>query len=1295
MADAIIRTLVRLFITRKHMLEWVTAAQATNQAELKLYSFFGRMLGGTLVAIAALGLICLGHPQSLPIAMPFVAVWLASPAIAYWISLPSRQPEKEKFSETHKAALRETSRRTWRFFEQFVTPEDQFLPPDNFQETPRPVVAHRTSPTNIGLYLLSTMAARDFGWLGTLDMSDRLDSTIETMKRMEMFRGHLYNWYDTRDLHPLDPKYISSVDSGNLAGNLLTLASGCRELIQKSRNDDSICAGLGDAIRVLRKSLADVAQTNRSSGVAQKRLANAIDALETSIQDTPHHVFGSAEKALELSDGAKAVFDLAQALTSELGGVANTELTAWASAVKTCADSHLRDAHMFFPWLQVNGLGVRAAAAGVEGGTVAYAATTNKVIGDDSPEWKSIEPLFRTEVSLDSAQERFEAAIQGLTLLRENSARGVASDSSDTGSEEVARIDTLIRAFEASAERTAEVRQRLLAIADWSEEMFESMDFSFLFDSGRQLLSIGYRAADGSLDPNFYDLLASEARLASFIAIAKGDVPPTHWFHLGRPLTPVGKGSALISWSGSMFEYLMPALMMRSPYNSLLNQTYQQIVTRQIGYGTERGVPWGISESAYSARDIDFTYQYSSFGVPGLGLKRGLSNDLVIAPYATGLAAMVDPVAAFENFERLASEDGRGSFGFYDALDYTASRLPEGKRVEVVRTYMAHHQGMVLISLANVVNDNAMYSRFHAAPIIQATELLLQERTPRDVLVARPRAEEVSGTAQVREFLPPSVRRFSSPSDATPRTQLLSNGRYSVMLTAAGSGYSRWRDIAVTRWREDATRDCWGNYIFLRDQQTGNVWSVGYQPIGAEPDSYEAAFFEDHAEIVRRDRSLTTTMEVIVSSEDDCEMRHVSITNNGIRTRDIQVTSYAEICLITQNADAAHPAFANLFVETEFVPDMGVLLATRRKRSEEEPSIWCAHVLVTDEESSGPPEYETDRAKFVGRGRSLRNPASVMDGRKLSGSVGSVLDPILSLRRTVRIAPGKTAHLIFSTLVASTREDVLNIADKYRDPRITERTLTLAWTQAQVQLRHLGISTEEAHLFQTLANAVLYSDAALRPGWDLLSNTTLDVHTLWSQGISGDLPIVVARIDDADDIELVRQLLRAHEYWRMKQLSADVVIINEKSTSYVQDLQNSLEALVHGSQLRLAPDSSEASGKIFLLRGDLIPAQTRAQLQAVARVVLLSKRGTLAEQISRLSYAAPPTVVPVRPFRTAKYSAAEITPPRLQQFNGLGGFTEDGREYAIVLSKGLRTPEPWVNVIANPDFGFLVSESGS
>jgi cyclic beta-1,2-glucan synthetase len=1286
MGDAILRTLSRLFITRRNLLEWVTAAQAKYAVDFKMYGIYKRMAGGILLAVAAVVVLAYGRHQAWAAAAPFILLWAAAPAVARRISLPPRLRGAEPVSSADMRALRLISRRTWRFFEVFVSLADHALPPDNFQEEPKPIVAHRTSPTNMGLYLLSTVAARDLGWLGTLEAVERLEATLATMSHLELFRGHFYNWYDTRQLVPLEPKYVSSVDSGNLAGHLLALGNACRELIQKSFVGAHLFAGMEDNIRLLREALADFADTRRTHTVTRKQLNNAVDALAASLDLLPVDAADWAVRFVELRARAHTVADIAQTLAQERGDAPDSELRAWADAARACIESHARDAEILIPWVRLESDEIAAIAQRPS------EQTPERVVVEPffNSVTTSVEPLFNSVPTLADAPERFEVALHELAALR---ARLLDNPPADR--ETLARIDALAQTIRHSAADAAALIRRLTAVAQTAEKMIHAMDFSFLFDNTRKLFSIGYRVTEGSLDPNCYDLLASEARVTSFIAIAKGDVPSSHWFRLSRALTPVGRGSALISWSGSMFEYLMPALVMRSPAGSLLSQTYELVVRRQIAYGAERGVPWGVSESAYNARDLDFAYQYSSFGVPGLGLKRGLSEDVVVAPYATALAAMIDPAAATQNFARLAEAGGRGSYGFYEALDYTRTRLPEGKDVAVVRAYMAHHQGMLLVAFDNVLNDGAMRTRFHAEPIVQATELLLQERTPRDVLVARPRAEEVSAAAQVRELIPPVLRRFTTPHDVTPRTHLLSNGRYAVMLTVAGSGYSRWRDIAVTRWREDATRDCWGTYIFLCDAQSGLVWSAGYQPSGIEPDDYEASFSEDRAEIIRRDGALTTALEVVVSSEDDAEVRRVSITNLGARTREIQVTSYAELSLASQAADLAHPAFFNLFVQTEYVPDVGALLATRRRQSEKETPVWAAHMVVVDGETVGDLQFETDRARFIGRGHYVRNPVSIIDGRPLSNTVGSVLDPVMSLRRTVRIPPGTTARIVFSTVVAPTREQVLDLADKFRDAKTFERTQTLAWTRAQVQLYHLGIGPDEAHLFQRLANAVLYADASLRPSSDVLSRSTLELSALWAHGISGTLPIVLARIDEAEDVEIIRQLLRAHEYWRMKQLSADVVIINEKPPSYAQELQSSLEALVRGSQLRLSPDVSGVSGNIFLLRAELLSAQERTLLQTVARAVLLSRRGTLSEQVTRSQRAeavAPPAQLPLS---LGKRLDVPLPLPDLEFFNGLGGFAENGREYVTVLGEGLRTPEPWINVIANPSFGFLVSESGS
>ena len=1246
MTDAIARTLFRLAVTRRRMLEWVTAAQATLGPRLDLRGFYRRMAGGVALAAAAATLVACTGQASLGIALPFAVLWMLSPAIARWASLPPPVAGRKPVSAADADVLRSIARRTWRFFETFVTPADHMLPPDNFQEDPKPVVAHRTSPTNLGLYLLSVVAARDFGWLGLLETIERLDATLTSMNALERCRGHFYNWYATQDLRPLEPKYVSSVDSGNLAGHLIALENACREMTGRPVVSPEWLAGIRDTLALTRESLRALADDRRTQTVTWKQLGEALEALAASLSPAPETPAGVAGRLAEMILHADTVIDIARTLTVERGDGDAAEVLTWAEALGASIRAHERDALLLLPFAPL---------------------LADEVL---------IRPLFDSIPSLADLPDRCETALGILAGQRTE------------------RAALLVDALERSAAAARSLERRLITLADRASSMFRVMEFGFLFDTGRQLLSIGYRVADGELDPSCYDLLASEARLASFVAIAKGDVPVRHWFRLGRALTPVDHGSALISWSGSMFEYLMPSLVMRAPAGSLLEQTSRFIVRRQIKYAAKLGVPWGVSESAYNARDIELTYQYSTFGVPGLGLKRGLSEDAVVAPYATALAAMVDPQAGVQNFSRLAAAGGRGQYGWYEALDYTPSRLPEGEPVAIVRTYMAHHQGMTLVSIVNTLQDGRMRARFHADPIVQATELLLQERTPRDVAVARPRAEEVNAASNVRELVPTMLRRFHSPHDPTPRTHLLSNGRYAVMLTAAGSGYSRWGDLAVTRWREDVTCDSWGTYIFLRDVGSGEVWSAGYQPSGAEPDSYEVAFSEDRAEIVRRDGSLTTTIAVAVSPEDDAEVRRVSLSNLGTRTREIELTSYAELVLVPPMADAVHPAFSKLFVQTEFVADVGALLATRRRRSPGEQEIWAAHLAVVEGESVGDLEFETDRARFLGRGRSIRTPISVIDGRPLSGTVGAVLDPIFSLRRCVRVSPGATVRVAFWTLVAPSRDEALDLVDKHHDSAAYERAVTLAWTQAQVQLRHLGVGPDEAQLFQRLANRVLYSDPTLRPASEVLSQCRGGPATLWAHGISGDLPIVLVRIDDVEDLEIVRQLLRAHEYWRMKQLAVDLVILNERHVSYAQDLQASLQALVRASPSPAHAVGEGARGALFVLRSDLVSAPARAVLRTAARAVLLSRRGSLAEQVKRPEESEPARAPSSGHSPEGGTPETPLPRPALEFFNGLGGFASTGREYVTILGEGQWTPAPWINVIANPSFGFQVSAEG-
>jgi cyclic beta-1,2-glucan synthetase len=1065
-------TLVRLGVTRHRLLEWETmAANAARGGSPQLRAFLSGMAASPLLAIGAFVVVAAGRPDALPVAVPVLALWATAPLIAFALSRPVPR-QRAELTAADREYLHAVARKTWRYFETFVAAEDHGLPPDNVQLVPELRVAHRTSPTNIGLGLLSILAAHDLGLIDTATLVGRIDSTLTTIEALERVNGHLLNWYDTRTLEPLPPAYISTVDSGNLAGALLALANGLR--------------------------------------------------------------------------------DLAPALASR------------------------------------------------------------------------------------------------------------------------------------------------------AEALFAAIDFAFLYEPRRKLFTIGYRVADaegpGRFDPSYYDLLASEARLASFLAIAKGDVPEMHWFHLGRSITTVRGAPVLLSWSATLFEYLMPLLLMRSYPDTLLDESCRLAVRGQRDYAADRGVPWGISESAYNLVDRHNNYQYKAFGIPGLGLKRGLGDELVVAPYATALALAVDAPASTTNLRQLAGIGLEGDYGFFDSIDFTdRGPDPAGSAAPsagfVVQTYLAHHQGMTLVAVANTLLGDRMVQRFHADPRVQATELLLQERVPRQSASIDPRPLDEMRVAAPPPAIP--VRRYRSAHTYVPHTQFLSNGNYVTALTNAGGGSSVWRGLMVTRWRRDATRDADGQFIYLRDVRSGTVWSATYQPARCEPDEYAVTFSGDRASFRRRDGDISTQLDIAVSAEDDVEVRRIAIRNHGTSIREIEVTSYAEIVLASAAADLAHPAFGKLFVETEYLAASAALLCHRRPRDSREMSAWAFHTVSLEGRAHGAVEWETDRARFLGRGRSPSDPAA-LDGRALSGTTGVVLDPIVSLRQRIRLVPGGTVRLAFAMGMAPDRETAEALAQKYHAASAAPRTFALAVTHAQSGLRHLGVSTDDALLFERLASRVLGTDGTLRPSPETIASNELGQSGLWPHGISGDLPILLVRVASGDDLPLVRQVLQGQEYWRLKGLTADVVILNEHPVSYLDEMHEQLTAVLHDG-----PWSTwqHRPGGAYVLRADRLGHAERVLLETVARAILRGDRGDLRTQLDRphlVEPAVPPLARTVPDFLEASEatgSDAGISAVTLS--NGLGGFADDGRAYELLLNGSDETPMPWTNVIANPRFGTIITASGS
>jgi cellobiose phosphorylase len=1256
--DAVWRTLLRLLVTRKRLLQWQTSRDSEQAARADLTGFFATMWIAPAVALAAGFFLATRQPSQFWLNLPVLVLWMAAPWVAWWISRPIESgtpdltPDQLKF-------LRRAARKTWHFFETFVTARENWLPPDNFQEIPSPRIASRTSPTNIGLALLANLAARDFGYLSTGGFIQRTHDTFATMQRLDQYRGHFYNWYETRTLQPLPPLYVSSVDSGNLAGHLLTLAAGLREQAGENIYTPHIFDGLRDTVEVL----VELQEQNL-----------ALKALRAELENPPTSLRAAILLLEKIASQAAA--------SADSPGEKQEELDDWTQTLKRNCEGHLSDLRSLAPWMALptpepgEMVDPISALKNAPASTLAPLQAIRDRLAQIDRE-VTLREIAKFEQSLCPL---IEAVLQELR----------AAPSGDRG-QEISYFSELDRSLREAGDNACQRLIDLETLATQSDEM-AAMDFKFLFDPSANLFSIGFNVTEHRLDASFYDLLASESRLCSYVAISQGLVPQDHWFSLGRLLVVSHGDPILVSWSGSMFEYLMPLLVMPTYENTLLDHTCKAAVQQQIEYGKLRGVPWGVSESGYNRTDLNMNYQYRAFGVPGLGLKRGLAEDLVIAPYASAMALMIAPREACNNLERLAAEGREGTYGFHEAVDYTPSRLPPAESSATIRSYMAHHHGMSLLALLSLLRGQPMQRRFMACPLLRSTDLLLQERVPKtgaNVFSADLKLEEERIPYADLEGI---MRVFTNPSPRAPEVHLLSNGRYHVVVSSAGGGYSRWHDLAVTRWHEDGTRDGWGTFVYLRDLETGEFWSAAHQPTLCATKGYEAIFTQARAEFRQRHAGLEIHTEISVSPEDDVELRRITITNRSPSARLIELTSYAEVVLVPPAADASHPAFSNLFVQTEFDRASSAILCTRRARSEEENPPWLLHLMPGPEGDQGDISCETDRSRFVGRGGSLANPAAMRSISPLSNTVGSVLDPIVSLRRTVSLPPYESVVVNLVMGMTESREAALAQVEKYQSSRMNDRVFDLAWTHSQVTLQQLNATEAEAQLYGRLASSLIYTNPARRASPSVLLNNRRGQNALWSYGISGDVPIVLLRISDTDKIEIVRQLIRAHSYWRMKGLAVELVILNEDVSVYRQSLHDQITNLI---SLGIEASMLDKPGGIFVRRHEQVPHEDLVLLQAVARVVFDDENGTLAEQLERRSVQEPlvPALAPTRP---PLHEEPGKAPSRELVFeNGYGGFTPDGHEYVITLEAGRKTPAPWVNVLANPTFGTVVSESGS
>jgi cyclic beta-1,2-glucan synthetase len=1209
-------------------------------------------------------------------------IWLIAPQIACQISQPITHV-LAPISMIQRRQILRLARRTWAFFEQFAGPNDHWLPPDHFQESPRGSVAHYTTPTNIGLFLVSTLSAYDLGYIGLLELAVRLRSTFETMDKMEHYRGHLMNWYDSQTLAALPPRYVSTVDSGNLAACLITLRQGCLALANEPLLDDKQWQGLLALLDILSEVLQALEKNNPHASIEsfEVELTSIYERI-SAVQNQP----SAWKKTLDWLSGegwervSRRLMELLES-HPHLQSESLTELQLYLDLMYQHLQAMQRSLDLFAPWLK------------------RLDAPTELIM--QTPAWQEFRNTLLAErptlAQAAEAYERVKIALEHFTT------RLLDDEVPDPAWNEIARDWCQnLEADLSSAHLT--IAPLLIGFRDLAEQAntaVTNMDFRFLFNEHRQLFHIGYTPSAERLDPNYYDLLASESRIASLVAIAKGDVPQNHWQHLGRPVTEVNGRQVLLSWSGTMFEYLMPTLFAKNYAGTFLSDSCYAAIDAQRSYGREQQVPWGISESGYYAFDLDQHYQYRAFGVPALGYKRDLPDDLVIAPYASLMGISLQPQAVLENMARLEKLNILGRFGFYEALDYTKARMPDGRTHATVQSYMAHHQGMILLAACNFLLDDVMVKRFHADEHIQSVELLLQEKIPQNPPLEFPHTEEPEALDEIVRSVNSAPWRVPVDSPI-PQAHVLSQGDTSVMITNAGGGFSQWREFALTRWHADSTLDQWGTWIYVQDRENGALWSATRQPVLWKPGygveiparDQEVWFYPHKVEFQRSDNGITLRTGITVSI-DGVEIRRVNILNNSDRPRKLKLTSYGEVVLASQEADRRHPAFNKLFIESEYLPKENALLFQRRPRSVDEKPVVLIHAMLIEAGRKVTGAHETDRAQFLGRSQTMHTPLALQyPGRHLSGTVGGTLDPILSLAQEIDLKPRAKTRVTFLTLAADSRSEALEKLFHYQSGQAIYHAFNNAQAHSERELLEQGLDAPAVENIQRLLSALLYPSGILRAAPHILAQNKKAQPGLWAFGISGDHPILLVRIHDGESPLLV-EALQAFTYWRSHHITVNLVILNEQDTGYSLDLHNVIQRQI--KRMGAEPSLNQRDG-IFVLRTDQLQHADKILLETAAGVILDEKSGTLAEHALRLT--APFTRLPeftasISPARDPEPTEPLPLPDDLLLDNGLGGFSRDGREYVIHLKPGQHTPLPWVNVIANPQFGFLVSEAGA
>ena len=992
--DAIIRTMHRMMVTKKHLLEWTTSEEAEKQAKHDLKSCYKNMIINLILGIALVSLTVLLVQNSVLFCICLILsiLWIISPFVFYFISREGKKKEiGNELNDKEKQYLNEIGKRTWQFFKDGITKENNYLPPDNFQEDRKIKFTPRTSSTNIGLGILSVISSYDLGYENLEDTLVLLKNMIDTIEKLPKWNGHLYNWYNIETLEPLSPRYVSTVDSGNYVGYIYVLKEFYKEIEQNNTD----------------------------------------------------------EKILSLI-----------------------------------------------------------------------------------PKWVD-KPISDVEIA--------------------------------------------------------------------------NCDFSKLYNEENGLFSIGFNIEDNKLTDSYYDLLASEARQASLIAISKKDIGSKHWSKLSRTMTKMNGYNGLISWSGTAFEYLMPTIIIEEPEGSLLNESVRFMIMSQKQYAKRLSLPWGFSESAYNLKDLNYNYQYKAIGIPWLGLKRGLEEDIVVSSYSSIMAITNEPKEVIHNIKRLDNEGMFDKYGFYESIDYTPIRMPKGKKEMVVKTYMAHHQGMILLSINNFFNNNILKKRFSENPEISAVEILLQETMPEKKIITKEEKQKPEKITYY-DYENYCQRTYTRTNSLIPISNVISSDDYSIVTNIKGEGYSKYKDIYINKYISSST-DVQGILFYIKDIKNKRIWTTNDAPYLSKPDKFEISFSEDKNRIKRIDGATESIFENTIVPDMPIEIRKLKIINHGIENQTFEVTSEIEPILSSIDSYIAHPAFQNLFLIYEYDKENNIFIIKRKDRSGKGKELYMVVSLFVNSETMGETEYEIDKAKFKGRGN-FNLPEMVESSKPFSNKIDFTINPILALRETVTIKPEEEVCFDLLISVSENRNDAINRILEYKNEEKIDKTFELAKAKTDTEARYLNLKAKQIETYQKLLGYILFSNEIKDKDIEKYKKEKYSKEELWQYGISGDLPILVVKIKDSDEISVLKEVIKAYEFYRIKNIEIDLVIINEESNSYERYTNEAIQNTILSANMGYLEN---IRGGIFVLEGEIADA-----VEFFAKIIIDSKNGPLNRQINDL-----------------------------------------------------------------------------